>query len=52
MAKKIAAKEPVAAPRQKPSALVDSHYVKAMLDQILEGVIETAKYVEYAKCFL
>ena len=34
MVKKVAAKEPVAAPRQKPSALVDSHYVKVMLDQM------------------
>jgi hypothetical protein len=37
MAKKVAAKETIAAPRQKPSALVDrhaSHYVKVLLDQI------------------
>jgi hypothetical protein len=33
MAKKVAAKESVAAPRLKPSALLDSHYVKVMLDQ-------------------
>jgi hypothetical protein len=33
MAKKSDAK-PVASPRMKSSALVDSHYVKVMLDQI------------------
>jgi hypothetical protein len=32
-------------------SLPASHYVKVMLDQILGGVIETAKYAEYAKRF-
>jgi hypothetical protein len=32
MAKKAVAKESVAAPRLKPSTLLDSHYVKVMLD--------------------
>ena len=35
MVKKVTTKETVVASRVKPSAFLDSHYVKVMLDQII-----------------